>query len=268
MVAAGIFLTVSDPDKPEGEHKGSVFDLLKMPVMWAIFPLMLVAYAPSGALRGLWAGPYLSDLYGLSTQQVGLATLVMGAAMIAGTFAYGPLDRVLGTRKWLILGGNLLGCVALGGLTLATGRTSLGAGRNDGGSRFLRRVLSGDHGPWPRVCAAASGGAGGHIAEPLWHRRRGNHAVRNRPYSRKHDRTGPILALYGDFRLLFGLSDAGMRNLSAQPGQHGLIRDFKLVSRGSITPPPAIGPGITGETDKWVTASSSLAPLATWAAKC
>lgn len=120
-VAAGIFLTVSDPDKPDGEHKGSVFDLLKMPAMWAVFPLMLVAYAPSGALRGLWIGPYLSDLYGLSTQQIGLATLVMGAAMIAGTFAYGPLDRILGTRKWVILGGNLLACLALGGLILAAG---------------------------------------------------------------------------------------------------------------------------------------------------
>ncbi|MEW2914031.1 MFS transporter [Leisingera sp. JC11] len=121
IVAAGIFLTVSDPDKPAGEHKGSVFDLLKMPAMWAIFPLMLVAYAPSGALRGLWIGPFLNDVYGLSTQQVGLATLVMGAAMIAGTFSYGPLDRMLGTRKWVILGGNLLGCVSLGGLILATG---------------------------------------------------------------------------------------------------------------------------------------------------
>ncbi|UWQ29024.1 MFS transporter [Leisingera sp. M527] len=120
-VAAGIFLTVSDPEKPDGEHKGSVLDLLKMPVMWAIFPLMLVSYAPSGALRGLWIGPYLNDLYGLSTQAVGLATLVMGAAMIAGTFAYGPLDRVLGSRKWVILGGNVLSCAALGGLILAAG---------------------------------------------------------------------------------------------------------------------------------------------------
>ncbi|WP_424979623.1 MFS transporter [Leisingera sp. S232] len=121
LVAAGIFLTVSDPGKPEGEHKGSVLDLLKMPVMWAIFPLMLVAYAPSGALRGLWIGPYLNDVYGLSTPEIGVATLVMGAAMIAGTFAYGPLDRVLGTRKWLILGGNVLACAALGGLILAAG---------------------------------------------------------------------------------------------------------------------------------------------------
>ncbi|WP_417475898.1 MFS transporter [Leisingera sp.] len=120
-VAVGIFLTVSDPEPPEDPQKGSVLDLLKMPVMWAIFPLMLVAYAPSGALRGLWSGPYLTDVYGLSTQQVGLATLVMGAAMIAGTFVYGPLDRVLGTRKWVILIGNLLGCASLGGLILVTG---------------------------------------------------------------------------------------------------------------------------------------------------
>ncbi|MFW8633467.1 MFS transporter [Cribrihabitans pelagius] len=121
VVAAGIFLTVSDPAKPDGEHKGSVLDLLRMPALWAIFPLMLVAYAPSGALRGLWIGPYLSDLYGLSTRGVGLATLAMGVAMIAGTFAYGPLDRVLGTRKWVIFTGNALACLALAGLIMAAG---------------------------------------------------------------------------------------------------------------------------------------------------
>lgn len=120
-VAAGIWVTVSDPEKPEGGRKGSVFDLLKMPVLWLIFPLMLVAYAPSAALRGLWIGPYLNDLYGLGTQAVGLASLVMGAAMIAGTFAYGPLDRLLGSRKRVILGGNLLGAAALGGLILSAG---------------------------------------------------------------------------------------------------------------------------------------------------
>jgi hypothetical protein len=33
--------------------------------------------------------------------------------MIAGSFAYGPLDRVLGTRKGVLLGGNLLLAAAL-----------------------------------------------------------------------------------------------------------------------------------------------------------
>jgi hypothetical protein len=36
--------------------------------------------------------------------------------MIAGTFAYGPLDRLLGTRKTVVLGGNLLLAAALLGL--------------------------------------------------------------------------------------------------------------------------------------------------------
>lgn len=121
LVAAGIFLTVKDPEKPEGGQKGSVLDLLKMPVLWAIFPLMFVCYAPSGALRGLWIGPYLSDVYGLDTGEIGLATLVMGTAMVAGTFVYGPLDRVFGSRKWVIFGGNALGVLAMLALIAVSG---------------------------------------------------------------------------------------------------------------------------------------------------
>ncbi|EEE38168.1 major facilitator superfamily protein [Rhodobacteraceae bacterium KLH11] len=113
VVSGGIWLTVRDPKTVEAEHKGSVLDLLKEPALWTILPLMLVAYAPSAALRGLWAGPYLRDVFDLSTTQIGQATLIMGAAMIAGTFAYGPLDRILKTRKWVIFGGNALGAAAL-----------------------------------------------------------------------------------------------------------------------------------------------------------
>lgn len=113
LIALGIWLTVNDPAKAESEQKGSLLDLLKEPALWAVLPLMLVAYAPSAALRGLWAGPYLEDVFALNTAQIGQATLIMGAAMIAGTFAYGPLDRILGTRKWVIFGGNLGAAVAL-----------------------------------------------------------------------------------------------------------------------------------------------------------
>lgn len=117
-VAIGIWLTVVDPRKADTEEKGSLIDLIKEPALWAILPLMLVAYAPSGALRGLWAGPYLLDVFSLTNTQVGTATFVMGVAMIAGTFAYGPLDRILGTRKWVIFAGNLGGAIALGLLIL------------------------------------------------------------------------------------------------------------------------------------------------------
>ena len=117
-VGIGIWLTVKDPGKAETDQKGSVLDLLKMPVMWTILPLMFVVYAPSGAVRGLWIGPYLSDVFGQTTTQIGTATLIMGVAMIAGTLCYGPLDRMLGTRKWVIFGGNALAVVLLGALLL------------------------------------------------------------------------------------------------------------------------------------------------------
>ncbi|WP_171237908.1 MFS transporter [Ruegeria sp. HKCCA5763] len=112
-ISLGLLLTVHDPKKVETDQKGSLLDLVKKPALWLILPLMLVAYAPSGALRGLWAGPYLNDIFGLSTTQIGTATLIMGTAMIAGTFVYGPLDRVFGTRKWVVFAGNALGTVAL-----------------------------------------------------------------------------------------------------------------------------------------------------------
>ncbi|MFO7758956.1 MAG: MFS transporter [Roseovarius sp.] len=111
VIAAGIHVLVRDPEAVTGEARGSVLDLLRMPALWAILPLMFVAYAPAAALRGLWAGPYLSDVFGLTTSQVGQATLVMGLAMIAGTLAYGPLDRIFQSRKRVIFTGNLI-CAA------------------------------------------------------------------------------------------------------------------------------------------------------------
>lgn len=113
VVALGIAVFVRDPEPVDGDQRGSVLDLLKMPVLWAIMPLMFVAYAPSAALRGLWAGPYLQDVFGLDTSQVGQVTLVMGVAMIAGTLAYGPLDRIFRSRKWVIFVGNTLGAAGL-----------------------------------------------------------------------------------------------------------------------------------------------------------
>ncbi len=112
FVALGIHLLVRDPEAVTGEARGSVLDLLRMPALWAILPLMFVAYAPAAALRGLWAGPYLRDIFALDTGQVGQATLVMGLAMIAGTLVYGPLDRLFNSRKWVIFGGNLICALA------------------------------------------------------------------------------------------------------------------------------------------------------------
>lgn len=116
VVAALIYVTVSDPEKVQHDQKGSVLDLLKIPALWLIFPMMFVNYAPSAGLRGLWAGPYAADVFGADAIRIGQVTLIMGLAMVAGNFLYGPMDRLLKTRKWVVFGGNAigaLGCFAL-----------------------------------------------------------------------------------------------------------------------------------------------------------
>lgn len=114
--AFGLYILVQDPPKADSDEKGSFFALLKIPALWLILPLALVNYTPSAAIRGLWIGPYLTDVFSASPALVGTCALLMGVAMITGTFALGPLDRMFGTRKWVITGASataLAGLVAL-----------------------------------------------------------------------------------------------------------------------------------------------------------
>ena len=113
VVSVLVILWVKDPPRVVSDAKGSVWQLLVMPALWPVFAIMIVAYAPAAGLRGLWAGPYARDVFGADDTVVGHVTLIMGLAMVAGNFAYGPLDRLLGTRKWVVFGGNVIVVMAL-----------------------------------------------------------------------------------------------------------------------------------------------------------
>ncbi|MEZ5910926.1 MAG: MFS transporter [Paracoccaceae bacterium] len=118
VTALTIRALVRNPDAPTTAARGSVLDLLRIPALWPILPLMAVNYAPAAGLRGLWAGPYLSEVFAADGETIGRVTLVMGLAMVAGNFAYGPLERLLGNRKWLLFGGNALAAASVAGLWL------------------------------------------------------------------------------------------------------------------------------------------------------
>lgn len=111
-VALGTLVLVKDPIRIIGETKGSLAELFRLRALWFIFPLIGVSYAISIAVRGLWIGPYLADVFGADTATIGRATLIMGLAMIAGTLAYGPLDKALRSRKWMIAGGSFAALIA------------------------------------------------------------------------------------------------------------------------------------------------------------
>ncbi|MFT6674945.1 MAG: putative MFS family arabinose efflux permease [Sulfitobacter sp.] len=112
LVAFGSLILVRDPQKVPGESRGSLAELFRLRALWFIFPLMGVSYAISGAVRGLWIGPYLADVFGADTGTVGQASLLMGIAMVAGALAYAPLDRILPSRKWMIAGGTAIALIA------------------------------------------------------------------------------------------------------------------------------------------------------------
>lgn len=108
--ALALLRFVQDPPRAvAGQGDGSFLDILRAPAIWLILAMLAVNYAPAGGIRGLWAGPYFAEVFGSDATEVGMVTLLMGAAMVVGNFAYGPLDRVFGTRKGVALVGNLLG---------------------------------------------------------------------------------------------------------------------------------------------------------------
>jgi len=111
-LAIGVLLRDPPPAGAEGP-RGSILDLLRMPGLWLILPLLFVNYAPAAGLRGLWIGPYYEGIFGATAAQIGIVTLIMGLAMTAGNFLYAPLDRVFGTRKGVVLMGNMLGAACL-----------------------------------------------------------------------------------------------------------------------------------------------------------
>ena len=113
IIAVLLWVFIKNPPKEETAQTGSVLDLLRMPQLWPLFALVFVNYAPAAGLRGLWAGPYLQDVYQADAALIGKATLVMGIAMITASFAFGPLERFFRTRKWVIVVGNASATVAL-----------------------------------------------------------------------------------------------------------------------------------------------------------
>jgi MFS family permease len=126
LVSIALWLVVKDPPKTASTGpRGSVLDILKIKALWLIFPMMFVNYAPAAGLRGLWVGPYGTDVFGADTSMIGTMTLVMGLAMIVGNFAYGPMDRVFGTRKWVVIVGNTLGAAGCFALFALHGLTSV-----------------------------------------------------------------------------------------------------------------------------------------------
>lgn len=120
--ALSVFLLIRDPVRVTSHASrglfGGILDIIKVRALWPILPITAVSYAVVLGERGLWAGPYFSSVYGLDPVARGHALLIMAAAMSAGAMAYGPLDRLMGTRKWIVFGGSLVTALCFAALSI------------------------------------------------------------------------------------------------------------------------------------------------------
>jgi MFS family permease len=90
-----------------GEGVRGIGKVLRLPTFWAIAPLALVAYASVVSLQGLWAGPYFMDFLGYTRAESGNVLFSLGVATAVGSSVGGWLsDRILRSRKWVVIGGN------------------------------------------------------------------------------------------------------------------------------------------------------------------
>ena len=67
--------------------------------LWPIYAIGTCFSVPFMAIGGLWSGPYLSDVHGLSREASGLAVAAMVLAYHLGNLVYGPAERHLRSCK-------------------------------------------------------------------------------------------------------------------------------------------------------------------------
>ena len=114
--SAAIFLMVRDqPDARDRRDPRTVESIWQsLRGLWEVasdrnlLPIYIMGScftAPFLTIGGLWAGPYLRDVYALDNTQSSFVLLVMMLALYLGYMAYGPMDRIFNSRKWVVLGG-------------------------------------------------------------------------------------------------------------------------------------------------------------------
>ncbi len=107
------------PESPRQMLRG-LMEVLRNPRLRPILALNFCNYACTFTVQGLWGGPFLREVHGLSPIEAGNVLLVAVIAYQVGMLAFGPLDRLLNTRKWIAIGGTLVIISILASLALAS----------------------------------------------------------------------------------------------------------------------------------------------------
>jgi len=117
LAAGAIHATVRErPESTEvepgtGAPGGGLGKVLGLPTFWAVAPLALVGYASVASLQGLWAGPFFMESLGYGRAETGNILLGLSVATAVGSSMGGWLSDRIGSRKWVVAGGNAVALV-------------------------------------------------------------------------------------------------------------------------------------------------------------
>jgi predicted MFS family arabinose efflux permease len=106
--------------EPPRQMLQGLLEVLRNPRLRPILALNFCNYACTFTVQGLWGGPFLREVHGLSAIEAGNVLLAAVIAYQVGMLAFGPLDRLLDTRKWIAAGGTLAIVSILATLALAS----------------------------------------------------------------------------------------------------------------------------------------------------
>jgi MFS family permease len=112
--------TAQQLESPRQVLRG-LLEVWRTPGLLPLLGVHTFAYASMATVLGLWAGPYLAHVHGMDGPSRGNVLLAMAAAQLLGILAFGPLDRIFDTRKWIIVPGGLCSVALLGALALVPG---------------------------------------------------------------------------------------------------------------------------------------------------
>jgi predicted MFS family arabinose efflux permease len=77
--------------------------VLRYPRFFFMLAMGAVAFGPATTILGMWGGPYLENVYGLSGVERGEILFLMVIAVPFGALFFGPLDRRFKSRKAIIM---------------------------------------------------------------------------------------------------------------------------------------------------------------------
>lgn len=106
------------PREPLAEALFGVAEVLRTKGLGKVLALHCFAYAAVATVLGLWAAPFLHAAFGFDPVARGNAVAAMTVAAALGVLVYGPLDRLVGSRKLVAMAGAAASIVLLAALAL------------------------------------------------------------------------------------------------------------------------------------------------------